>query len=279
MSDISTASEIRLGSQAATEVWYGSTKIWPSFTDPRSISGLYAWYDATQGLFNATSGGAVVTTNGGAIARWEDSSGNGRHLTQGTSSLMPTLLTANRNGKNVVSFNSDFLVSSANWGLGQNKVFIFYVAKWNAYDPSNINTLFDMSGSDAGQFFAMNYLGNFVLRYYTNGFWETNIPMSTFGTNWHSVASLFPRQSSGNFNYNTYVNKTLTASISANDNNINFASNRYFGIGDAVSATGAANGAPSNMYLAEIAIYLRPNNITDKDRQNMDAYFQEKWGI
>lgn len=279
MSDISTASEIRLGSQAATEVWYGSTKIWPSFTDPRSISGLYAWYDATQGLFNATSGGAAVTTNGGAIARWEDSSGNGRHLTQGTSSLMPTLLTANRNGKNVVSFNSDFLVSSANWGLGQNKVFIFYVAKWNEYNQSGINRLYDMSGTDAGDFFADNYLNNLRIRYYTNGFNETSIPMSTFGTAWHSVASLFPRQSSGNFNYDTYINKTLAQRISASDNNINFSSNRYFGIGDAVSASGAANGAPSNMYLAEIAIYLRPNNITDKDRENMDLYFQEKWGI
>ena len=279
MSEISTASEIRLGSQAATEVWYGSTKIWPNFTDPRSISGLYAWYDATQGLFNATSGGSSVTTNGATIARWEDFSGNGRHLTQNTSSLMPTLLTNNRNGKNVVSFDNDFLVSSANWGIGQNKVFIFYVAKWNAYNASGINSLFDMSGGDAGQFFASNYLNNFTFRYYTNGFWETSIPMSTFGTNWHSVASLFPRQPSGNFNYDTYINKALAQRISATDNNINFASNRNFGIGDSVSISGTPNGTPSNMSLAELAIYVRPNNITDKDRENMDAYFQEKWAI
>lgn len=250
-----------------------------SFQDPRSIAGLYAWYDATQGLFNAMGGGSAVTANGAAIARWEDSSGNGRHLTQNTSSLQPTLLTANLNGNNVVSFNSDFLVSAANWGIGQNKVFIFYVAKWNAYSSSGTNALFDMSGTDAGDVFARNYLNNFYFRYSTNGFWETNIPMSTFGTNWHSVASLFPRQSSGNFNYDTYINKTLAQRISASDNNINFASNRYFGIGDHVSASGTPNGAPSNMYLADLAIYIRPNNITDKDRQNMDAYFQKKWGI
>lgn len=250
-----------------------------SFQDPRSISGLYAWYDATQGLFNAASGGSAVTVNGATIARWEDSSGNGRHLTQSTSSLQPTLLAGNRNGNNVVSFNSDFLVSAANWGIGQNKIYIFYVAKWNAWTTSGTNTFFDMSGTNAGRFFARNFQNNFVLRYHTNGFWETNIAMSTFGTNWHSVASLFPRQPSGNFNYDTYINKFLASTITANDNNENFASNRYFGIGDSVSTSGAPLGTASNMNVAELAIYIRPNNIADKDRQNMDAYFQKKWGI
>jgi hypothetical protein len=48
------------------------------------------WLDATSGFYDATSGGAVVA-DGGTVARWEDKSGNARHLTQTTSDNRPLL--------------------------------------------------------------------------------------------------------------------------------------------------------------------------------------------
>jgi lysophospholipase L1-like esterase len=51
---------------------------------PDTLTNLYAWYKAGSGMYDATSGGSLVTTNRGQIARWEDQSGNGRHITQAT---------------------------------------------------------------------------------------------------------------------------------------------------------------------------------------------------
>lgn len=55
---------------------------------PSDLTDLYAWYDGAQDLYDATSGGSAVVA-GAAIARWEDQSGNARHLTQGTSGNRP----------------------------------------------------------------------------------------------------------------------------------------------------------------------------------------------
>jgi hypothetical protein len=74
--------------------------------NPASISGLALWLDGTTGLFDATSGGNPVTTDGSAIARWEDRSGNARHATQATALDRPVLKTGIKNGKNIVRFNA-----------------------------------------------------------------------------------------------------------------------------------------------------------------------------
>ena len=74
---------------------------------PSDIAGLQLWLDATTGLFDATSGGNAVTTDGSAVARWEDQSGNGRHATQTTLNNRPVLKTSVKNGKNVLRFDGD----------------------------------------------------------------------------------------------------------------------------------------------------------------------------
>lgn len=56
---------------------------------PTDLADLYAWYDADAGRFDAAAGGSPVTADGGPIARWEDRSGNGRHVTQGTPAERP----------------------------------------------------------------------------------------------------------------------------------------------------------------------------------------------
>lgn len=74
--------------------------------DPRRIAGLFQWFDASDRatLFDATSGGSAVADDGG-VARWEDKSGNGYHLTQGTAGNRPTLRAAIRNGRSVLEYD------------------------------------------------------------------------------------------------------------------------------------------------------------------------------
>lgn len=61
--------------------------------DPRSISGLSLWLDATQG----------VTTVSNQVSVWADQSGNGRDFSQPTGNPRPNY-TSTLNGKPVISF-------------------------------------------------------------------------------------------------------------------------------------------------------------------------------
>jgi hypothetical protein len=97
---------------------------------PTDIGGLQLWLDATTGLFNATTGGSEVTTDGSAVARWEDQSGNGNHLTQGTPSARPDLKTSIQNGLNVLRFlGNSLLRASSTIFTGTNPRTFFLVAQ------------------------------------------------------------------------------------------------------------------------------------------------------
>lgn len=70
---------------------------------PLALANLAAWYDVSQA--------AGVTTGTGGISSLNDLSGNGRHLTQATSTKRPALTAAGQNGLNVATFDGvdDFM--------------------------------------------------------------------------------------------------------------------------------------------------------------------------
>jgi hypothetical protein len=74
------------------------------------------WLDASDSstMFDATTGGSLVAA-GGNIARWEDKSGNANHVTQANSTMRPTRQTAVSNGRDIVRFDgsNDHLIRSA----------------------------------------------------------------------------------------------------------------------------------------------------------------------
>lgn len=73
------------------------------------------WLDASDSstLYDATSGGSLVAANG-AIARWQDKSGNARHVTQSTAGSRPTRKTAVQNSLDAVLFDGgDHLENSS----------------------------------------------------------------------------------------------------------------------------------------------------------------------
>lgn len=73
---------------------------------PATIPGLQLWLDASYApsLYDATSGGSLVAADG-AVARWEDRSGNGRHATQSTSGSRPLRKTSVQGGRDVLRFD------------------------------------------------------------------------------------------------------------------------------------------------------------------------------
>jgi len=68
---------------------------------PPSIANCFAWYDADDA--------SSIVLNGADVAQWNDKSGNGYHLVQGTGALQPEYLAAAIGGKYGVSFSSEWL--------------------------------------------------------------------------------------------------------------------------------------------------------------------------
>jgi hypothetical protein len=93
---------------------------WP-FSPPGGVGfGLQLWLDASDAasLYNATTGGSLVSADGG-VARWEDKSGNARHATQATSGSRPLRKTAIQGGKDVLRFDGsdDRLILSSGFAV------------------------------------------------------------------------------------------------------------------------------------------------------------------
>jgi hypothetical protein len=76
--------------------------------------------DLSPALWLDASDTATITASSGSVSQWNDKSGNGRNVTQGTAAAQPTTAAATLNGLNVLSFDGeDNLVSSATWTLAQ----------------------------------------------------------------------------------------------------------------------------------------------------------------
>ena len=67
----------------------------PSGFDPDSISGLGAWYDASD---NST-----ITESSARVSQWDDKKGSA-NLVQATSADQPLLVTADQNGLDIINF-------------------------------------------------------------------------------------------------------------------------------------------------------------------------------
>lgn len=63
--------------------------------NPRSISGLAAWYDASLA--------SSVTLNGTTVSQWDDLSGNNRHQLQATAAIQPIYNATGLNGRGTLT--------------------------------------------------------------------------------------------------------------------------------------------------------------------------------
>ena len=131
------------------------------------------WLDASDAntLYDATVGGSLVAANG-AIARWEDKSGNARHATQSTGVSQPLRKTAIQNGKDVVRFDgaNDKMATSAFNKAAALSVFI--VTKANDWNPSAYKTLISQGYAADPNTSGMIIYGSAVasVDWFTNGY-------------------------------------------------------------------------------------------------------------
>lgn len=91
--------------------------------NPKSITGLYAWYDAAD---------ASTITQATGVSAWADKSGNGRTCSQATGAQQPAYVLAAQNGKNVIDCASITLrmqTSGTAWALPSTNT-MFWSFQW-----------------------------------------------------------------------------------------------------------------------------------------------------
>ena len=267
-----------------------------SIVSPKSINGLNVWFDATQGLFDSTTGGNPVTTNGSQIARWEDQSGNGWHLTQATSGSRPTLTTSALNAKNGVTFNgvSQHIRDTTNnaGNLLSNQLFVFMVFKFQTYSGTNfINIISKNGGTQSGQAGSWHIrrwdmtpyggtTGTFMTQIYTNGLWEYGIPNFNSTTYQYAVFT-FPRTQVRSFDGDVYVNDSLLATRTGMSDNGSpgAATNQSFNLGSRLTTSSYTPDLFCDCTICDVAVYLRNYNFTQREYQGLSNYFRKKWAI
>jgi len=93
--------------------------------NPKSISGLAAWYDA--------SASSSLTLNGSTVSQWSDLSGNGRNMTQATAASQPTYNASGLNGKGTLTTTgTQWMQASAFATASGGKYTVFAVVKFDA---------------------------------------------------------------------------------------------------------------------------------------------------
>lgn len=236
---------------------------------PTDITGLRIWFDGADAttMFDATVGGSLVAP-GGSIARWEDKSGNAKHLTQGSAANRPTRQVGVKNSLGAVQFDgtstSRYMASSDT--LDGDEFTWFFVA-FAATTTNNYNYLISYQNVD-GAYEAL----------------LTNIAFSSVDPN-----AVYPSSAmnqglvADQWNYASFQRKRNDASgLVTRRNGVQIvvrssadAANpsRSFGLGAALFSTSSRMIG----YIAEAFVYnsyLSPSNMSA-----VESYLASKWAI
>lgn len=235
---------------------------------PSDIAGLQLWLDATTGLFDATSGGGAVTTDGSAVARWEDQSGNGNHATQGTSNNRPVLKTSIQNSKNVLRFDGSNDVLYSTMTAKTNRTF-FAVAKVDTTTAAWRGLIcFQASGDNGSVIYILQQSGatnNTLIGGRAFGGLEFNYsiaPNTSF-----FIASQFNNLTS----CNGRINKATAGSVTHSSVGIGTGNETRIGCGRVVGSEHWKGD------IAEIIAY--DSELTTSDREKVEDYLNSKWTI
>ena len=240
---------------------------------PSNIAGLSLWLDATTGLFDATSGGSAVTTDGSAVARWEDQSGNSRHITQATLASQPILKTAIQNGKNIIRFDgtNDILRRSGAFVHAQGAATIFVVVSANSGTSDRL--VVEGRTTSTNPLYMPIISANATLFQVLYRIDSGTIPLNnvSFGTAFNGTGFKLVCALDSGTNFAGFINKVTT-------NNQNYT--RGTVTLDTFSIGGWATTTERDFFpgdVAEVVIYNTA--LGTSDRQSVENYLYSKWGI
>lgn len=232
---------------------------------PSNIAGLSLWLDASNGLFDATSGGNPVIADGSSVARWEDRSGNSRNASMPTSAFRPILKTGVQNGRNGIRFDgsNDFMVTDSFAHSVPLTLFLVCKRLSNTGSVSDFNRIIE-HGSNNGVCIITRASGNIQYQYATSSPADSSVNPATDTKVYEMfVDSSAPRNVTFRVN-NTNETTTTRSQTPATPSVFNLV---QFG-------GGSFN---ANVEIYELCYYNI--KITDTDRDNLRNYLNSKWGV
>jgi hypothetical protein len=248
---------------------------------PSSLSGLQLWLDATKGLFDATSGGNPVTTDGSSVARWEDQSGSGYHVTQATSANRPVLKTGIRNSKNAIRFDgsNDALVSANIVASNLSAMTCFVVSYIAGFGGGGFGRYFDRGGINGRVWFVDSRdVGgspancNTVIIGSTGGPGQQTALNSLSSANWFLSSVRWDGGTSYIANISQKINRVVSSRGEANSFTLTSVANTAYVIGNRSALDRGFNGD-----IAELIIYNQA--LTTEQIDNVEGYLAAKWGF
>ena len=240
--------------------------------DPRRLASLLQWYDGADRatLFDATTGGAAVADDG-TVARWEDKSGNGYHLTQSTGGNRPTLRGAIRNGRSVLEYdgaNSNLVSASITNELNALSVFAVFFA--NTIGQNNLGDIWANNINSGGgqRILRLQSVTSISALFGTNDGRSSAITLSAF-TRAHTFWSGGNNRAT---DFEFLLNGSAEASITSGTMTVAAATPATFSVGNRPLGGRAFDG-----YIAEVLVYDRL--LSSSERLAVDNWLAKKWGF
>ena len=239
---------------------------------PDSFSGLTGWWDASDAstLYDATTGGSLVAADG-AVARFQDKSGNARHFTQSTSAQRPTRKTAIKNGLDVLRFDGSLsnlrntVQFASTITASASTVFVVAVASsvsTNSTTPASNAQVFTSVESGAIGFAA--FRSNSTA--YSYGYDSAN-----------RIASLSYTAGAWGLFTTRHGSSEISIRLNGGSDAAVALGSRTFGISAAMTIAQTSGNVFFNGDVGEIVTYNVA--LSDADRDSVETYLMTKWGI
>lgn len=251
-----------------TGLYYADTQ----YFNPRQISGLKLWLDASDPNANGT-----LPSNGASISSWKDKSGVGNDYSQGTGANQPTFNTNQIAGKGAITFAANKFMSGGSTGFPSGSGARTWFAVVNTTSASSTS---------------------YIFLYGTNAFvqyWSTINIGSPFTTNSSLFIDIDGRGSyTSDFSFVNSTNYILEANYTAGQNVsqtgiiVNGVTKTDVPNIDAVPNTVLANayvssngsGAGGNAWIGQIAeIILYNSSLSAANQGLVRRYLANKWSI
>lgn len=222
--------------------------------DPLSLSPAL-WLDASD-----TS---TITASSGAVSQWNDKSGNGRNVSQGTAANQPTTGAVTQNGLNVLSFDGGDFMTGTNGVTGNVNLTVFAVAKITDGGTTRAIAFLGSTTTNNGLGFGYHRPSDTYTAFIWGAANESRQSSPTLG-----VFRQFAVTKIASGNLQLYINgvgQTAVASVTTNLSN-------SMQIGRAAAST-----LPFQGQLAELICY--PSVLSAADMQQVDTYLNAKWAV
>lgn len=250
---------------------------WSSFT-PASVTGLQLWLDGSDAstLYDATSGGSLVAADG-AVARWEDKSGNARHFTQSSSGSRPLRKTSQQNGKDTLLFDgtNDFMAGSDFLDADTGGLTAFIVYKRNA-TGSRHDLIVKHDTSGLGWFFRHGSAGELSAEIDVGN----NVSASRATSN-SVVASAYTvatwKFTAGSFRALTFHRNGVAESMAGASGSVDTPPSTSGVVRIGAQEYSGTTYFPANANFAEVILYNAA--LSDTDRAAVESYLMTKWAI